>query len=183
MNLNSGYFPLIDRNHRRPVVVERLDSRTGSPGTLEDIVQHEHRHVAPNPVTLLGNLRDRLDHRLPEPRLKGVELEHIRPRREVGIPAKGKHLFSDLNEGRRIVLRIVGIPLNEVIGMIDDPGVVRRHVVGHKIEDEPHAALAEHASCGCKSRRAAEVFINDVAAHAVGRADIVRPPKNRGGLS
>ena len=139
-----------------------------APGPLEDIVQHEHRHVAADTVTLSGDLRDRLDHRLPESRLKGVELEHIRPRREVGIPAAGEHRSSRLDERRRIVPRIVGVPLNEVFRVIADPGMVRRDVVGHKVEDQPQAAFAEHAACGGKPLRTAEVFVDDVAAHAVG---------------
>ena len=37
-----------------------------------------------------------------------------------------------------------------VFGMMDDPGVIRRHMVGDKVEDEPQSAFTEHASCGCK---------------------------------
>ena len=82
--------PAFDRrDHRRPVVVDRLYSCTRPPGTLEDMVQHEHSHVAPDTVTLIGDLRYRLDYRLPELRPKGVELKHIRPRRKVGIAAAG----------------------------------------------------------------------------------------------
>ena len=142
MNLNSGALRLDRRDDRRPVVVGRPGSGAAAPGALEDVVQHEHGHVAADAVALSGDLRDRLDHRLPEPRLKGVELEHIGPRREVGIPAAGEHLSSRLDEGRRIVPRIVGVPLNEVFGMFADPGVVRRHMVGNEVEDQPQAALA-----------------------------------------
>ena len=116
---------------------------------------------------------DGLDHRLPQPRLKGVELKHIGPGREVGIPAAGKHLSSRLDERRRIVARIVSVPLNEVFRMIVDPWMVWRHVVRDKIEDEAQPALTEHGSRGGESLRPAEVIVNDVAAHTVGRADIV----------
>ena len=161
------------RDERRPVVVGRPCSGPRAPGALEDRVQHEHGHVAADAVALPGDLRDRLDHRLPEPRLKGVELEHIGPRREEGVPAAGKHLSARLDEGRRIVPRVVGVPLDEVFRVIADPGVVRSDVVGHEIEDEPHAALCERFPGCCEPLRTAEVPIDDVAAHAVGRADIV----------
>ena len=57
--------------------------------------------------------------------------------------------------------------------MIADPGIVRRHVVGNEVEDQAQSALSEMAPRGGESLRPAEVFVNDVAAHAVGRADIV----------
>ena len=56
MNLNSRVSAFDRRDHRRPVVVDRLWSGTSPPGTLEDMVQHEHRHVAPDTVTLLAML-------------------------------------------------------------------------------------------------------------------------------
>ena len=57
--------------------------------------------------------------------------------------------------------------------MIADPGMVRRDVVRDEIEDQAQPALREHGPRGGKSLRPAELFIDDVAAHAVGRADIV----------
>ena len=183
MNLNSGCFALDRRDHRRPVVVGGPGSCAGPPGALEDVVQHEHGHVAADAVALFGNLRDRLDHRLPEPGLKGVELEHIRPRREVRVPAAGEHLPPNSMKDAGSFFSILSAPLNEVLGMIADPGVVRRHVVGNEVEDQPQSALAEHASRGGKSLRPAEMFVNDVAAHAVGRADIVLRAQSRGGPS
>ena len=51
--------------------------------------------------------------------------------------------------------------------------MVGGHVVGHKIEDQPDAALGEHFA-GCREPRGtAEALVNDVTAHAIGRADIV----------
>ena len=51
--------------------------------------------------------------------------------------------------------------------------MVRRDVVGNEIEDQPQSAFAERGTRGGKSLRPAEMFVDDVAAHAVGRADIV----------
>ncbi len=44
---------------------------------------------------------------------------------------------------------------------------------GNKIQDQPQPAFTEQASCGGEPRGAAEVLIDDVAAHAVGRPHIV----------
>ena len=57
--------------------------------------------------------------------------------------------------------------------MTADPGVVRRHVVGNEVENQPQAALTEVAPRGGESHRSAEMFVDDVAAYAVGRADVV----------
>jgi hypothetical protein len=70
-----------------------------------------------------------------------------------------------------------------VFGMMDDPGVIRRHMVGDKVEDEPQSAFTEHASCGCKAFRTAEMFVDYVVTHAVWRADIVLRRKVREGSS
>ena len=173
MNLNSGHFALIAGMRVRPVVLGGPRPGPGPPGTLEDRVQHEHGHVAAYAVALPGDIGDRLDHRLPEPRLKGVELENIGPRREEGVPAAGKHLSSRLNERSRIVLRFVSVPLNEVFRVIADPGVVRSDMVRHKIQDETNAALCEGFTGCCEPLWTAEMCIDGVAPHAVGRADIV----------
>ena len=53
-------------------------------------------------------------------------------------------------------------------------------MVRHKIEDETQAALGEHLPGGCEPLRTAEMCIDDVAAHAVGRADIVLPREKSG---
>jgi hypothetical protein len=65
-------FPPDRRDDRFPVVVDRSYSRTGSPSALENVVQHEHGHVAPDAVALSGNAGNSIDNRLPQPRLKGV---------------------------------------------------------------------------------------------------------------
>ncbi len=116
---------------------------------------------------------NRVDHCLPERGLKGVELENIRPCREVWVPAAGEHLAFHLDEGGRGVAHVVSTPLNEVLGMIADPGIVRRDVIGNEVEDQAQPALSEMAPRGGESLGSAEMFVNDVAAHAVRRADIV----------
>ena len=46
-------------------------------------------------------------------------------------------------------------------------------MVRDEVEDEAQPTLAEHGTRGGKSPQSAEVLIDDVAAHAVGRADVV----------
>ena len=76
--------------------------------------------------------------------------------------------------------RIVGVSLNEVFGMIADPGMIRRHVVGHEIEDEPQAALAR----ACYARRrvpAARRGVRRRRSGARSRASRHCPPPTKSG--
>ena len=57
--------------------------------------------------------------------------------------------------------------------MVVDPGVVGGHVVRHKIEEEPEATICESCTGCAKARGATKMLVDNVAAHAVGRADIV----------
>ena len=91
MNLNSGCRCLDRRDHGRPVVVRRPEARASPQVRSKIVVQQEHRHVAADAVALPGDLRERLDHRLPKARLEGVELEHVGPCREVRIAAAGEN--------------------------------------------------------------------------------------------
>ena len=176
--------PALDRrDHRRPVVVVGFGPGAATPRALEGGVQHEHGHVAPNAVALFGNLRDRLDRRLPERGLKGVELEHIRPRREVRVPAAGEHLSAQLDEGPRIAASILSAPLNEVLGMIAGPGVVRRHVVGNEVEDQPQSTLIELAPRGGESLRPAESVRRRRSGARSRESRHCPPPQSRGGPS
>ena len=62
-----------------------------------------------------------------------------------GSRPQAKTFPSSLDEGRRIAPQVVRASLDEVLGMLADPGVVGRDVVGHEVEDQPHAARGERA--------------------------------------
>jgi hypothetical protein len=78
-------------NHVLPVFGDRSWPRTAAPGTFKDPVDEKHGHVAPHPIALVGDLRQGPDDRLPEPRLKCIQLQHIRPGGKVGVSAAGQH--------------------------------------------------------------------------------------------
>ena len=109
-------------------------------------IQQEHCHVAPDTVTLFGDFRDRLDHRLPEPRLKSVELEYIRPSWEVGIPSASENCPASLMKGCGLVSRVVFDSPDEVFRMLEDPRVVGSDMVRHEIEDKTDATICESIS-------------------------------------
>ena len=111
--------------------------------------------------------------KLPSAKAVSCPQKHIWPRWEKRIAAAGKYLSTRRDERRWFVAHIVGVSLDEVFRMIANPGMVWRDVVRDEIEDEAQSALAEHGTRGGESLRAAEVLIDDVPAHAVGRADVV----------
>ncbi len=59
--------------------------------------------------------------------------------------------------------------------------MIRRDVVGHKVEDEPQAAFTELLRAAASPCGPPRWFIDDVAPHAIGRADIVLRRKVRQG--
>src|SRR5262249_10555073 len=77
-----------DRNG--PVLGRRTRTGAVAPGPLEDRVQHQHRHIAADPVALVRDLAERLVRRPAMALLESVQLQHIRPRWEVGVAAAGK---------------------------------------------------------------------------------------------
>ena len=54
-----------------------------APGAPEDVVEHQHRHVATHTVGQVPDLDERVDRGLPKSGRKSVELRHVRPRWEV----------------------------------------------------------------------------------------------------
>ena len=63
--------------------------------------------------------------------------------------------------------------MDEVLGVIDEPGVVGSHVVGHEVDEQAHPTLGERGAGDGKAAPAAEARVDLVAADAVGRADHV----------
>ena len=59
------------------------------------------------------------------------------------------------------------------VGMLIDPWRIGCDVVGYIVEDELDAACSELLPCDGQGCVPAEVRIDDVLAHAVGRADVV----------
>jgi hypothetical protein len=57
--------------------------------------------------------------------------------------------------------------------MVTDPWVVRRNVIRDEIENQLETSRRELSARDSQACGASEVFINDVAAHAVRRPDVV----------
>src|SRR6516225_7911493 len=75
--------------------------------------------------------------------LKCVELKHIGPGGKVGVSSTGDHRFAGLNERSRIVAKIIGSSLNEVLRISADPGMIGRNMIGNEVEDKAQTALGK----------------------------------------
>src|SRR5271169_2444921 len=164
---------LDSRDHLTPVLGCRPVPCSTAPGAFEDVIQEKHGHVATHAITLRRNTGDGFNHCLPKPRLKCVELQNIRPCREIRVSSAGENASMHLNVGCRFVPVILNIPVNEVLGMLGDPRVIRRYVVGHEIQEQLHASLRKLSPGNGKACGTSEVFVNHIASYAVGRSDVV----------
>ena len=86
-----GPAGLDGRNECLPVVGRGRCADALAPGAPEDVVHHQHRHVATDPITLTGDRGHRVEGRSPQAGLEGVELQDVRPGWEVGVAPAGEH--------------------------------------------------------------------------------------------
>ena len=61
MKTKSGWRASTRRDDRRPEVVRRPRPSALAPRALEDVVHHQHRHVAAHAVALVGDRAERVD--------------------------------------------------------------------------------------------------------------------------
>src|SRR3989440_7773901 len=161
-------------DHLAPVLFWWVSTDTPIPRVLKDAVEQQHRHIAAYSVALLGNQIQCLAGCPTQARTEGVELCDIRPRREVRIASVGNHCSTRLKKCAWHLRQILACPLHKVFGMLEDPGVIRCHMIGYKIQDQAQASLHEHLPRRAEPLWSAEMCIHDVSTHTVSRADIIR---------
>ena len=114
------------------------------------------------------------DHRLLQGGVGVVELQRVGPAGEIRIAAVGQDQIAPLAFDPGVVLRSAGQvvfgALNEIVGMIFDPGMIEPHVIGHEVEHELQAALAEPLAQAGQGRVAAEILMHRVAGDREARA-------------
>ena len=117
-------------------------------------------------------------HRLLRGRVAVVELERVRPAREVRVTAVGQDpgTLPPLHPG--VVLRRPGqVELrsrNVVLGVTLDPRVVQRGVIRDEVEHEPKAALPESVAQPGQRRVPAEARVHRVAGNGeAGSGDVL----------
>src|SRR5215207_5496834 len=154
-------------DHRRPIVRLWRGTDAITPGSCEDIIHDQHRHIATDTVALLGNLAERLDHNSAQGWSEGVQLNHIRPRREVRISAIGHDTTVNLNKGLWVRLQLVGRAGHEQLRLARGPWMIRSHVVGDEVQDQAHTTRRERLPGGGERASSTKMIIDNIAAYAV----------------
>src|SRR4029450_809457 len=112
-------------DHCRPIVRLWRGTDAITPGSGKNVTHDQHRHIATDTVALLGNLAERLDHNSAQGRSKGVQLNDIRPCREVRISAIGQDMTVNLNKGLRVRSQLVGRAGDEQLRSARCPWMIR----------------------------------------------------------
>ena len=151
----------------RPELLGRLRPGPAAPGLGEDLVDHQHGHVAADPVALRGDVRQGRRGRRTQGGRERVELHDIGPQREIRVAAVGQDVAAGPDPARRFGLDVGFVAVDEQVRVAGHPGMVGRDMVRHVIEEQPDAAGGEHGACLGQALRAAERRVDDIPAHAV----------------
>src|SRR5436190_1372657 len=121
------------------------------PGSLEDLRQDQHGHVAAHAVALPGDAHELLDHRVLKRRVAVVELQGVGPTSKVRIAAVGQQQVAALALDPDIIRRRSGLvpfgPGDVVLGMTLDPRVIQARFtrLPHAQEPDPVEAHLRNA--------------------------------------
>jgi hypothetical protein len=154
----------------RPEVLGRCRARPFAPGLREHVGHQQHGHVAAHAVRLVGDRGEGVDGRRAQLVAEGVELDDVRPGREVGVAASGEDLAAGLQEGGGVAGQVVGGALDQAAGAFGQPGVVGGDVVGDVVEDQPDATGGQLGAGSGQSLGTAEGCVHHVVPDAVRRA-------------
>ncbi len=134
------------------------------------MAEEQHGHIAAHAVTLAGNVAERFDRGTAQSRFEGVQLSRIGPGRKVGIPAAGDDLLARPEEAAGHPLKIIIVSLNEIFGMLQDPWMIAREVIGNKIQHEANAPLCKQGSGPGQAFRTPQVAVYHVTTNAIWRS-------------
>ena len=96
-----------------------------------------------------------------------VELQRVGPAGEIGIAAVGEQQVAGRSIDPGVILRSAGQvefgAVDEILGMLLDPGMIEAHVIGDEIEHQLQAALLQSFAEAGQGGVAAEVLVDRVA--------------------
>ena len=137
-----------------------------APSAFEHIGQEQHSHVAAHAVALPGDSLQLADHRLLQLRVAVVELQRVGPAIEVRVAAVSEHHSPVFCLHPAVVPRharqIIFVAMDKVIRVLIDPRMIRRHVVGNKVEHQLQSALFQPLSQSCERRVAAQIAMDGI---------------------
>src|SRR4051812_226228 len=127
---------------------------------------HQHGHVTSHPIATLGHALEFSQHRGPRGGVAIIQLQSIWPAIEVRITSVGQDLFSPGSLQSHVVPRfpaqILVRALDEILRIALHPGMIRRDMVRHKIQNETKLALGQASSQAGQRRVVAEILVHRV---------------------
>src|SRR5438270_8536719 len=167
----TGFFDRGDEIN--PILRRRALARAAAPSTFENLIEHQHGHVATDAVALGCNAGDRFNSCFSKVRLKCIDLQNIWPGWKERITPAGKNVPFYLDKRFRVVHCIFKSPSNKVLGMFGGPWVIWRDVVGYEIQKQLHAALCQLPPRRCETLGASQVSVHPIVLDTVWRSNIV----------
>ena len=156
-----------------PVLLLRGASDALSPRPGEHLVEQQHCHVAAHPISLIGDVEQRVGCRLSQARREAVELGDIGPRREEWIAPAGDDRLAHGKKAGLVAGEVVAVALHEEFGVVREPRVIGCHVIGDEVDEQAYPAFGQGGSRRGEALATTESPVDLVAADAVGRSDHV----------
>jgi hypothetical protein len=108
-----------------------------------NLVGHQHRHVAAKPVALFCDPDDSLGASVAQRGRVRVALQHVLPRRKVRVASLREHATRDPQERVRVARELLLVAAQKAPWAIRDPRMVGRDVVWHVVEDQRQVSIGE----------------------------------------
>ncbi len=116
------------------------------PGPFEDLRDDQHGHITAHAITLARDTTQLAEHGLLQVGISVVQLQCIGPADKVGIAPIGKDAVLTANFPSAKILRLRSKLLlgagDEEVRVLLQPGMIRRNMVGYKVQDQPQTAAA-----------------------------------------
>src|SRR5215468_3876276 len=130
----SRMLPFDGSDDLNPILRFRSWPSPPAPSALENRIRHQHCHVTANAIALLSDAIYGLNRSLSKAAMEGVQLQHIRPSRKIGVSSACADCPTDLNKGRGIIPCVAGSASDEVLRVIRGPRMVGCDMIGDKVQ-------------------------------------------------
>ena len=145
--------------------------RRDAPGSFEHLRQHQHRHVASQPVAPGRQLPEHADQRLLQGRAAVVQLEGVGPAVEVRVASVGEDAAAvHAAVVARLLRQLLRRAADVVLGVLVHPRVIGCRVIRDEVENQPETAIPEPLPKPTERGIAAEVVVHAVVLHGETRA-------------
>src|SRR4029078_4062257 len=98
--------------------------------------EQQHGHVTADTVAHLCQAKKHVDRRLSKAGMSKVKLQRIAPAGGIRIAPVSEDFVADANIVLRFGAKFLLGALHQILGMVVDPGMIERHMVGYEVEHQ-----------------------------------------------